>query len=179
MAKKRTELSAFVRVVKKSHEGTVKTADELHTILTNLRYEGKHLLGRNLREIREILEYVDEELDCLIDTEEQVLFPFLRTHMPKLGSVLHLFGSEHEDFRKNLKIIQAQLDKLSREENGSNRAKIIERISETGTYLIYLIRNHIQAESKSIYKIIEHDLHASEKRELTGQLRQHNGKILR
>ena len=43
---------------------------------------------------------------------------------------------------------------------------MIEKIRETGTYLVFLLRNHVQTEEKSIYEVLAHELRPLEGKEI-------------
>lgn len=171
MRQRRTEIIASLE---KKYEEALKETDRLQDVLTRLTYEGKFRLGRNLNEARRLLQFFSGELVNHMQIEEKVLFPFLKTHVPRLESVICLLRSEHEDFRRSFGDFKTLLGKLSSKCNGTNRAKLIGKIKETGTYLIYLLKNHSQLENKSIYQAIDQVLHAEEKREIEKQIKRYS-----
>ncbi len=169
--KKNTKQKNFSDLIALNHNETVKTIDRLHEILTDLRYEGEYLLGKNLNKVVEVLEFLKNELIWRIDVEEDVLFPFLKSHLPRLESVIALFRSEHRDFRRSLDEIQGLMARLKRGRDLRKQRRAIEAIVETGMYLTYLVRNHVLAEEESIYKVIDLELKLDEKRKLTHRIR--------
>lgn len=155
-----------VSYLKASHDEAVDQIDRLHALITNLRYEGKLSLGKNLKELREVLSFFNRQLRKHMELEEEVIFPFLETHVPKLESLIRLLHLEHEDFETNLENIQFQIQNVLKTSDELERGKIVEKIRERGTYLTYLLRNHIQEENGTVYKALTEELHPNEKKEL-------------
>lgn len=161
---------AVVRLLERGHTDTLQKTSQLEKALLNLRFEGKPSLGKNLRQAEEVLEFLRNQLMRHIRLEEKVIFPFLVTHIPKLESVIHLLQGEHDEFRKNVEDFHFELAAASKAKAGSNSGKTLERVQETGTYLVYLLRNHIQAEHQSVYKVIHSELRPAEKKELARKI---------
>lgn len=153
------------------HEETLKVLETFEDILTNFRYEGKVSLGRNVRRANAVLDFFSKHLLLHFDTEERALFPFVAKHIPKLDPVVALFRSEHRDFKTGMQNFERSLHEMILEKTGTGRAPLIDKIYEQGTYLIYLLRNHIRAEAESIYKEAQRGLKSSEKIELMKQIR--------
>ncbi len=163
-------------LIEGDHSLTLQKTDELQSLLTQLRYEGRASLGKNFKEARALLDFFKSELLRHIALEERVVFPFLQIHIPKLEPVLHLLRAEHDDFKRNLQSFEFQIEELLKEKDDLNRGKKLERLEEVGTYLAYLLRNHIQVESESVYRVVDRELKAEEKRELEKRVEKGNGK---
>ena len=148
------------------HEKSIKKTDQLNDVLINLRYEGKVSFGKNLKTIDEVVSFYDKELVHHIKLEKEIIFPFLTSHIPKLECVLNLLEGEHGDIGKNIRDLKSLSDELNRTKENVSRAKIIEKIMHTGTYFIFLVRHHIQAERESIYMAIKEELHENETKNL-------------
>ena len=58
-------------------------AEELYTILTHLRYEGKISQGRNGKSAIEAVGSLRGMIQKHRNLQEKVIFPFLITHIPK------------------------------------------------------------------------------------------------
>lgn len=159
-----------VRLLERGHVDTLQKIAQLEEALLNLRFEGKPSLGKNLRQAEGVLDFLRNQLMRHIRIEEKVLFPYLAAHIPKLESVIHLLQGEHDEFRKNVEDFRFELEAASKMRAGLNPAKALERVQETGTYLVYLLRNHIQAEHQSIYKVIHSELRPDEKKELARRI---------
>lgn len=166
-------MKGIVPLLETSHSKATRQTNRLYDLAINLRYEGKLSLGKNLKEIGRIVEFFQRELKGHVRLEEDVIFPFLETHVPKLESVVRLLHSEHEDFQAHVENIELQLQAFSKEKNDIQRSKIIEKMRESGIYLVYLLRNHIQEERHSIYKAIDEELRREEKKDLELQIRQY------
>lgn len=151
-------------ILEKEHKTTLDRIDEFYDALKRLRYEGKLNLGRNLAEVRGLATYFRKELDGHMREEERVLFPFLRTHIPRLEPLVALLLSEHDDFRGSLEGLEAALEDFKRHE--FMKSSLIEKICEHGTYLICLLRSHMWVESHNLYKAADRELRPDEKKSL-------------
>ena len=170
MAQKKKEALELVRELERGHDETFQKTNQFYNLLIHLRYEGKASLGKNIHEAGEVLNFFKGQHSEHMELEEDVIFPFLKTHVPKLEPVIHLLHAEHQDFKRNLKTFEHLLEELVKEKYDLNSQYILEKIRDTGTYLIYLLRSHNQSESDSVYKVIDQELHTDEKRELCNQI---------
>ncbi|MBI4971035.1 MAG: hemerythrin domain-containing protein [Candidatus Omnitrophica bacterium] len=169
MAHKKKEFNV-VQLLEKSHDETFQRTDQFRDLLINLRYEGKLSLGKNLKQAEDVLKFFSQEHAGHMQFEEEILFPYLKSHVPKLEPVIYLLHAEHLDFKNNLKNFENLIGELSKERQESDRAVIFEKIRETGAYLIFLLRSHNQSESESVYKVIDRELHDDEKEELAEKI---------
>lgn len=166
---------AVKRFFKEDHADIDRKTHLLQDLLTNLCYEGKAAFGKNLKELNHVLEFFDGDVIRHVEFEEKVLFPFLKVHIPKLESVLNLLSSEHETFKNHLSDFKFYLTVVSKMESQSERSKMIEKIRETGTYLIFLLRNHVRTEEKSVYEVLMHELRPVEGNEIEHLTREFTG----
>ena len=171
MTRKKKISVSLVRDLEQTHSETLEKADRFYEILIKLRYEGKVSLGKNCRDAKEVLKFFSGEHHQHMECEERIIFPFLKTHVPKLESIIHLLLAEHRDFKRNLLIFEHSIHELDKGKNDSERATILEKIKEVGTYLIYLLKSHNQFESASVYKVIDQELHPDEVEEIEKQIR--------
>ena len=146
-----------------THTEALEKTDRLYELLTKLRYEGKFLFGRNLKEVRTLLRFFHQKLSGRMRSEERLLFPFLEVHVPKVAPVLRLLRSGGEDFRRNLRALHTFLGKLARTRTNHDYAEAVDQVIGTGTYLVYLVRHYIRLERKSISKVIQKELRADER----------------
>ena len=152
--------------IEQIHAATLYQVDCLNETLTNLRYEGKAFLGKNLKEIRSVLKFLNRELIPHVKFEEEFIFPFVKTHIPKLESLIHLLRAQHKELQEHLKNFESLLEKSGKEGFDVNDGRALEKIREQGIYINYLIQHHIQVENESIYKIVDSELNHHEKKEL-------------
>ena len=171
MVKKKITSRIVSEVLEGDAEETLKRLESFQKNVTHLRYEGKASFGKNLKRVCEMLEFFNDELIQHLKHEEEIIFPFLETHVPKLEPIIHLLQAEHEDFRRSLGSFEDCFEELLNQKNGAHRGKVTERLQELGTYLIYLLRNHIQAEEESVHRVIDRELSAREKKELENKIR--------
>lgn len=160
----------ITRLLENHHEETLRKADHLKEILIHLQYEGKPSLGKNLRKAGEILEFFQGEVNKHMEEEERILFPFLETHLPRLESLISLLRSEHQNFKRHASCFNFLLDRLEGEKDELEREKLIEKLRETGMYLVYLLQGHLQEESEILYRAAEQQLKSDEKKKLAKQL---------
>lgn len=150
---------------------TLEKTAQFQEVLTALRYEGKASLGKNLASAREVLGFFKQELTEHVALEEEVLFPFLKTHFPKLEPVLTLLQAEHENFRRSTGTLESQIQELSNKRTSPSRGESLEKIRETGTYLIFLLQTHLLAEREALYKVIDGGLSRAEQERLRDEFR--------
>jgi len=152
------------RLLEKEQKNTSQNLNRLYEVLTRLRYEGKQHLGRNIRETRALLVFFRKEVQAHMQLEEKTLFPFIGAHIPRLEPIIFLLLSEHDDFRSSLEELRCDLAKIK----GSTiyPSRTIDKVTDLGTYFICLCRNHMWAETQSLYKIAFKELQLAERRKL-------------
>lgn len=141
-----------------------KKLNDLYDVLQRLRYEGKIQTGKNSRELSRLLVFFKEDLIAHIREEEKVLFPFLKTHIPKLEPVIRLLLSEHEDCRETLKELLRSYHQF--ETSRGRKPGVVHQIYEQGIYFICLVRSHLWVESQNLYKVADRELHVAEKKRI-------------
>ena len=155
-------------ILEKDHKRTFRNLNRFYEVLRNLRFEGKKNLGKNIGEIRKLISYFRREIEAHMREEEKILFPFLRTHVPRLETMIWLLLSEHEDFRNCLRQLRLSLSEFGK--TGSDKDRLIHGLHEQGTYLVCLLRSHMWVESHSLYKVADKELRLSERRKLIKQI---------
>ena len=170
LTQKKKSSERVLRIFTEVHRDVLQETNRLYDALTKLRYEGRPSLGRNLKGARKALEFFNQDLSQHVKLEEEILFPFLETHVPKLESVIHLLQAEHRDFKKNLENFEFLLRQFVKRKCKPNCGDVIEKIREIGIYLVYLLRSHAQAESESVYKVIDRELRSDERERLKKQI---------
>ena len=157
----------FLETLEQSHGEILEQTARLDRLLTNLRYEGKPSFGKNLREAGQVSAFFEKRLMPHMRLEEKILFPFLEAHLPKLESFIHLLEWEHEDFRRTFGGFKLDLKKLTKGKREDGRSAFI----ETGVYLLYLLKHHLEAENLGLYRVIKKELRPGEKKKLAQTLR--------
>lgn len=173
---KSTALS-LVRTLEKEHRRAFEQTEMLADTLTRLKYEGKPSFGRNLKEARTIAEYFETNLLRHMRFEEETVFPFLKKHIPKLEPAIDYLSDEHSDFQEKLTVFSNAIKNPPEKSSSPDTWQWLEKTIEAGTYLVYLFRQHTQAERKSLYEAIESILNENEKKNLQGLIRQHRRKL--
>ena len=172
MSDVRMTKDGVLALLNEEHQMALDKIECLDTALVGLQFEGKSSVGRNLKQLRSVLGFFQGKLMKHMKLEEQVIFPFLKSHVPKLDSVLGLLCSQHEDFKGNFEDLQLFAGMLSNQISKSGYSKIIRKLREVGTYLIYLLRHHIQLEHQNVYNMINCELSRNEKRELERRVKE-------
>ena len=98
--------------------------------------------------------------------DEQVIFPFLQMHIPKLEAMICFLRAERNEFKLSLANFEVLFKQLGHEKHVLRQQKIIDQLKEKGIYAVCLMRNHIQIEIESVYKPMDQQLHQDEKKEL-------------
>ncbi len=170
--------SRILQLLEKEHQQALEQIDQLDVALVGLQFEGKTSVGRNVKQIRSVLQFFLRRFIKHTEREEQIIFPFLTSHIPRLVSVFPLLCSQHQEFRKSTEDLQLLVSVFSNYKSNLDQTRTTEKIREVGTYLIYLLRHHIEVECQSIYKMINCELRRDEKEELERRLKNHTVKLV-
>ncbi len=139
-------------------------SDDLYNAIRNLQYEGKVSQGQNIKVIEESIQFFKGELTEHIKIDEQGMFPFLVTHVPKLEPILRFLSAEHLEIRNRLKTLQGLLKHLHHAGSSESEQNKLCQLRDEGTYLVCLLRNHLQSETTGVYKVMERELNENEKK---------------
>lgn len=153
-------------LVARQREG-IKNVCRLGDFLKNLRYEGKPSIGKNIMRGKRMTEMLERELENHIKAEEKILYPYVERHIPRMGALIQILKSEHETFRKTFLEFKSELKRFLKGKNYPDRKEKLIKINEIGTYLVYLLKHHLEIEMRSLYRLIDRELSAWEKKELS------------
>ncbi len=159
------------KILKDGTDKTLEKVEVLEKILHHLRFEGKASLGKSLKEAREVQSFFAKDLARHIPFEEGTVFPFFKTHVPRVEPMIWLLQEEHQDLNIYLKTFKSGLDELSKVKEERERIRILDKLLITGNYLIYLLRYHLRTEKKYLYRIVDRELKENEKKKLAILLR--------
>lgn len=159
------DLKNKISTFEQEHEDILALSEKLDTDITNLRYEGKVNFSKNIHSVEKTLTAFCEKLIPHMKLED-VVFAYLDTHVPKLDPVIRLLQAEHKELHLGLEMLQFLRREIAEEKNETKRTQAVERLRDKGTYVIYFLRNHMQAEKESIYAVIQKDLKKEEQKEL-------------
>ena len=166
MGKPKVASEYIVSRLQKNCAETVEMLENIKSALVKLRYEGKPSFGKNIKKTKGMLKFFNQELIRHSELEEKILFPFIKSHFPKLELKVHLLEMENEDFKKNVLRFSFLLNQTQKKNSGDRYGEWAQQVNDTGMYLAYLLRHHLKARSKCIDKVIERELREDEKREL-------------
>ncbi len=148
-------------------------ADKLHGALTKLKYEGRMFNARNLKSAREAVDGLGSILKRHCCLHEEVLFPFLKTHIPRKEAPIHFLEAEHGDIQKNSSRLKKDLKKNELDPVLSGK------IYERGIYLISLFQHHLSFEHKNIVEPFRSELRRDEiesiRRRIDNWTKKHSG----
>ena len=91
--------------------------------------------------------------------------------------MIRLFCAEHKEFKDNLELFEQLFQKLKKSSNNDDRPRTLEEFRDRGMYLVCLLRNHVLAESESIYRASGQELKRHELKELTRSIKQFEKEI--
>ena len=160
----------LAKVFSENYKPLGQDINRLDEALGAFRHEGRHQLGKNLNQMNAAVHSLKLRLTGLMRNEEEHLFPFIITHVPKFQPLIYLLLSEHEDFRKFLRRLAISLAALKKKNEISESSRRIHNISEESLYLVCLLRNHLWMENDKIFEALRKELHASEKEKLVTYL---------
>lgn len=166
MAEKNLYLKSVMALFKKEHQEVLQKLDDLNDSISNLQYEGKMFFGKNTKAIEKSIQFLKKKLFEHIELDEEVIFPYVQIHIPKLDPMMCFLRAERNEFKLSIKNFEFLSKQLREEKNDLRQQRIIDQIKEKGIYAICLMRNHIQIEIESVYKPVDRELHWDEKKEL-------------
>lgn len=166
MLKETTQTKNVARHLERNHKGVIQKIAQLNRVLTDLRYEGKSSYGKNLKRAEILLGSLNEDLSWDMEFEEEMLFPYLETRVPRLEFMIHVLHEEHEVLKRRLDGLDSLLRALFNKEDGAGRIKIVEKMRKKGNYLNYFLHQHTWAEEESVYRVMDAELSRQEKDEL-------------
>lgn len=152
-------------VFEEDHRAVFAHLEILQEALSGLRYERKGLLAKNLAAIQGVSDFLERTVIPLMTLEEQVCFPYLGKHVPKLDGPIHVLTMEHQDFKAK----HAELSTIlqhGRTDSGEPTPEVLRRFEEVGTYVVLLLRNHIRQEQEILFAVAGAVLKPSEKAQL-------------
>jgi hemerythrin-like domain-containing protein len=151
-------------LLEKDNNAGQRKIDRFHEVLRNLRFEGKMHFRRNLSEAGRLESFFERSLRNHMKGEEEVLFPYLQKHIPRLEPVVYLLQTEHDDFRFCLEELKGCLSACAAP--GAIHAGTVEKVYDRGIHFICLWRSHMGCESHGLYEAAERELRPAEKRQL-------------
>lgn len=80
-----------------SHESFLDVLDHFQNLLRGIHFEGKVRLGENLKQMSAVITFFKKDIYRHFKREEEILFPFLKSHIPKLEIATLLLAAEHQD----------------------------------------------------------------------------------
>lgn len=172
MGRKGKGLSRLEALLGEDHIETLAKAGHLQKILLHLQYEGKAARGKNLKQIDAVLRFFKHEVNGHMREEEKVIFPYLRRHVPRLEPLLSLLVSEHREFRRKIRILAFLGTRLAGPNLHFDGTRAIEKLKETGNYLVCLLKGHLQEESEILYRVADRELRVNEKERLVKKVRE-------
>ncbi|MBI3291801.1 MAG: hemerythrin domain-containing protein [Elusimicrobia bacterium] len=162
--------SPFV-VLEDDHRAVLARLELLQEALAGLKYERRGLLAKNLAAIQDVSDFLERTVIPHMRLEEQVGFPYLERHIPKLGGPIHVLIMEHQDFRDKHAELRASLPR-GRDNAGEPTPEVLKQLEEVGTYVVLLVRNHIRQEREILFAVAEAALKPSEKAQLLQALQE-------
>ncbi|MBI5150295.1 MAG: hemerythrin domain-containing protein [Candidatus Omnitrophica bacterium] len=156
-------------VFQRERSGVLQKLDRLDEAIKNLQYESKRFSRKNMKEIQGVVNYLQNRLFEHVTLDEEVVFPFLERHIPRLEPLLCFLRAERGEFKLSLENFEMLFQKLKDEQNVLRQYKIFEQLKEKGIYVTHLVRHHIQIEMESVYNMVDRQLHEDEKNELVRQ----------
>lgn len=140
--------------------------DQLGQALEDLRHERKWMFEEHLKDTETIYERFQKKLIHGILLEEQVLFPFLERHIPRITPLMAMLRQEHWDLSQSMQTLREHFACLKMEP----LEQALEAVHQQSLYLNFLMRTHLLAERMGIYRIADRELHWEEKKLLEQKL---------
>ncbi len=164
--------SRILSLLERDRRSTARVLDCVSDILIGLRYEDRPWFDKNIiKKAKKVLQLLHAELFHHCCVEEKIVFPFAKSHLPKLESVIRFLEAEHQDFKKHVRHLNHLFNHPSNMSAGEESGAWIQKVNEAGNYFIYLLRRHLEVRHENIDKAIDQELREDEKRELANRLK--------
>lgn len=160
-----------VSLLEKNRASTIRILNGMSDVLIGFRNETKSSFDRNIQKTKSILRLLRAELLKHYQFEEKILFPFAKSHLPKLEPMIHFLEAEHRNFKENTKQLSDLLNHSAKVKTNGKSGAWIQKINEAGAYFIYLLRHHLEVRCEGIDKVIDHELRGYEKKELVNRFK--------
>jgi len=129
-----------LEILKKEHETVLKVLNNLETDLE----------ARNISQAKKSIELLEKEFNRhSLNKEEKILFPEIEKFMPRENGPTGMMIIEHKDLTESIK-------KFKQINNSEN-------LNETGSYIINLLREHIDKENNMLFMMAEMHLDNKQK----------------
>lgn len=149
----------------------LRRSQEFQRILFHVREDRGMERQKMLKSAVETVDYFIRRMRPRFRSENRVLFPYLREHIPKLDAAVTFLHLEQTDFDRRLNALRKHLKKLALlKKEGAAARDAAGRIHDEGLYIIYALRHYLVAE-KQLFENFRKVLNRSEVEEL--------GKLLR
>lgn len=149
---KKTDLIGWIR---KDHEQLGQAIELLDRCVFHLRFEGKQHTKDNINRIRDHVNYLHEDMNRRVRYEEEVLFPFLTMHIPRIKPLFNLLHTDHQLF-------ESEFNELSDSIATGLRSDILIH----GDLLLGLLRSHWLLEGAETIAPLQDELKNHEKERL-------------
>lgn len=136
----------------KKQDVILQNCNRLMALSKKLCYEGKVFLGVNLKRFRKLWEDINEQLLSHMRGDEDVIFPFLETHIPRLVPFVHMLQEETREIRAGITEINCLLRLVNSARDAKERRVNVAMLAEKVPFVYCLIRSHLEMEGKSLYK---------------------------
>lgn len=152
--------------IESEKENLLSWTENLHNALNHLRYEGKLLKEENIKAVQILAYGLDDALEKHCQIQEEIIFPFLQTHIPRHEAAIALLEAEHEDIKNQQEKLKNDILKISGMPNHLEEGKIY----EAGIYLVTLLRHHIGFEKRNLQRSLQTELRDDEKAAIHKQI---------
>ncbi len=170
MIKRPADPEILLKLLEKNHATFAAETDDLRAILHLFFHEGRAHYGKNVRRLDQRIQSLEIHLNTLMAYEEEALFPFVGTHIPRFQPLIEHLLIEHRDFRKLLNRLTRSLAFFKNKKESARQLKSVQRIREDGMYLVCVMQSHIWTEAKKMYQALNQELRPIEKERLAKRL---------
>jgi len=167
--KKKSTIESFF---KKENEAILKKLDAFGMSLVKLRYEGQSAQNENFRELKNLFDGFSEELCGHLSREEEVVFPFCLSHVPRHQQIINLLRSEYMNVRRGVRSLRFLLWIFPKRGLAKEKGIVLREIWDAGQYLVFLIQDRFRIKQQALYEPICAELKTDEcsalKRQMQG-----------
>ncbi len=153
----KTKAASPLDVISQEHDEVLNQMSFLRAATLCIRsgasaaaHESSKILELGMNNLRQVLDFFDNELRLHFRCEEETLFPVLEKHIGKEGSPTRLLRSEHAQLWPLYDKLKNKLEAFQKDGRQPAKATGIYKI---GNRIVGLLREHIEKENTSLLPI--------------------------
>ncbi len=144
----------MARQLKKSLKEILKKSDHFYSSLKDITFDDDQSLKQKINSVDQLLKSSREKWWTHIMMEENQLFPFLKSRMPKVKATVLSLQEKCKTIKVNFEVVQYLCWELTSRGSGMKRSVILRELKTSGRKLVTMINSYLNLETEYIYKLM-------------------------